>query len=429
LRSSIYDPRSTILDLRSLHLEEKIPFARSFGFCWNVLMKTLLVLSGLCFVSAPAVHAQIASGERVAPKMEISGDSVNLTIQPSVIGRNYQLQYSDTMAGDTWQDTGVVRSGDGGNLVISTPYVAGTSRLFYRVALVEATPAPAGFSLISEGSFLMGDQSNPLVGSSPELPVHKVYVSAFYMAKHEVTQELWNEVKTWGATHGYTDLPTGASKGANHPVHSISWHAMVKWCNARSQKEGLNPCYTISGVYKTGSGAPVCHWSLNGYRLPSEAEWEKAARGGLSAQNFPWGNTISHSQANYCVYSSNGTTNDYIYDVAPRPPGTVYEYFHPTYAVNGYSYTSPVGSFTPNGYGLYDMAGNLWEWCWDWYAGYPSTSQSDPRGPESGAYRVFRGGDWNSVANSCRVAFRNDGYYPANRDNLVGFRLARTAVP
>ena len=137
------------------------------------------------------------------------------------------------------------------------------------------------------------------------------------MAKYEVTKELWDAVRTWGLDNGYTDLPAGngsyASKEANHPVHSINWYAMVKWCNARSQKEGLTPCYTVSGaIYKTGTRAG-CNWSANGYRLPTEAEWEKAARGGLSGKRFPWGDTISTVRRITC-YSSNGTTNYYSYE-------------------------------------------------------------------------------------------------------------------
>lgn len=180
-----------------------------------------------------------------------------------------------------------------------------------------------------------------------------------------------------------------------------------------------------------GSGQRL-HGSGGGERIlrleRREAEWEKAARGGIAGKNFPWGtDTISHSQANYCVYSRNGATNDFAYDVTSRPPGSGTQYYHPTYAVGGEPYSSPVGSFAPNGYGLYDMAGNMWELCWDWFAAYSSTLQTDPRGPTSGTEKVFRGGGWDSVAYGCRVAARSydylNGYYG------LGFRLARSSVP
>ncbi|MCX6880102.1 MAG: SUMF1/EgtB/PvdO family nonheme iron enzyme [Verrucomicrobia bacterium] len=370
------------------------------------------------------VPPPLAPGELVAPRIGIAGGNVNLTVQPSVAGRSYQLQVSDTMAAGSWQDVGVVRVGDGNNLVISVPYVPAVRQRFYRLALVGVSSGPtvpAGFALIPAGPFQMGDQSDPRVGYSDELPVHTVQVNTFFMGKYEVTKEEWDTVRTWGLANGYTDLAAGnggyASKGANHPVHSITWYDMVKWCNARSQKEGLTPCYTVSGAtYKVGSSAPVCNWSANGYRLPTEAEWEKATRGGLSARNFPWGNIINHSFANY--YNSS-----YSYE-SPQNQG-----YHPTYAVGGYPYSSPVGSFAPNGYGLYDMAGNMWEWCWDWYGSYSAASQTDPRGPASGSYRVVRGGGWGSDAHHCRVARRFGSSEPANSDWGFGFRAARSSVP
>lgn len=288
----------------------------------------------------------------------------------------------------------------------------------FRITASDPPPVLDGFALIPAGSFQMGDSFSE--GGTAERPVHSVQVSAFFMGKYEVTKALWDEVRTWGAVNGYTDLPVGDGKAVNHPVHSISWYAMVKWCNARSQKEGLTPCYTVSGVtYRTGSSdAVVCGWAASGYRLPSEAEWEKAARGGLSGQRFPWGATITHSQANY--YSS----SSYGYDTSPTRD------YHPTYATGSTPYTSPVGSFGANGYGLHDMVGNVWEWCWDWYGGsyYASSPASDPRGPSSGPFRVGRGGSWDYDADSCRAASRSGGT-PGYASDDVGFRLARSSVP
>jgi formylglycine-generating enzyme required for sulfatase activity len=273
-------------------------------------------------------------------------------------------------------------------------------------------PPPPGFSLIPAGSFQMGDSVDGI-----EVPVHTVQVSAFYMAKNLVTKEEWDAVLVWGLTHGYTDLSVGASKAANHPVQSITWYDMVKWCNARSEMEGLTACYTVSAaVYRTGSSAPVCNWSANGYRLPSEAEWEKAARGGLSGKRFPWGDTITQLQANY------NSSTSFAYDVSTTRG------YHPIWATAAYPYTSPVGSFTPNGYGLYDMTGNLLEWCWDWYDAYTAASQTDPRGAAPGFYRVLRGGSWLDNARYCRVADRAKAD-PFAVDFLFGFRVARSSVP
>jgi formylglycine-generating enzyme required for sulfatase activity len=292
---------------------------------------------------------------------------------------------------------------------------------FYRVVMV--SPAP-NMVLIPAGEFQMGDSMGDELyqGLSSELPVHTVSISEFYMDKYEVTKALWDEVANWAATNGY-DINTASASGkaTNHPAHSVRWRDAVKWCNARSEKENLTPCYTIGGeVYRTrGDDAVACNFLVNGYRLPTEAEWEKAARGGLSGKRFQWGETITHSQANY--YS----TNFYSYDVSPTRG------FHPTYMPGSSPSSSPVGSFAPNGYGLHDMAGNMYEWCWDRYSQsyYASSPSSNPQGPSLGNYRVFRGGAWSSSAFTARAAARGAHETSSGGLNDLGFRSVRSSVP
>jgi formylglycine-generating enzyme len=292
--------------------------------------------------------------------------------------------------------------------------LSGSGTPFWAGAL---PPAPAGMALIPAGSFSMGDTFSE--GGSGERPVHTVNVGAFYMDRHEVTKALWDEVRTWALANGYTFDSAGSGKAADHPVHTVNWWDVVKWCNARSEKEGRVPAYftdaSHSTVYRTGQVNVQNGWVKwnAGYRLPTEAEWEKAARGGSSGRRFPWSDSdnITHARANY--YSS----TSYAYDTSETRG------YHPTYATGGTPYTSPVGSFAANGYGLHDMAGNVWEWCWDWYSGtyYGSSPESDPLGPGTGSDRVFRGGGWYDNAGGCRSALRRY-YAPGYRYYYLGFR-------
>jgi formylglycine-generating enzyme len=295
----------------------------------------------------------------------------------------------------------------------------------FRVTADDAV-APSGVVLIPAGSFTMGDCMVPSDGMSDELPLHTVYVSAFYMDQYEVTKALWDDVYQWATNHGYSFDNSGLGKGANHPVHTVNWHDCVKWCNARSEKEGRIPAYYTNGVlsvpYRTGQVSLQTNWVNwnSGYRLPTEAEWEKAARGGVSGHRFPWNDTdtIQHSRANY--YSS----SSYAYDTSPTPG------YHPTFNDGVFPCTSPVGCFAPNGYGVYDMAGNVWEWCWEWYSStyYSSSPGADPLGPASGSIsgRVMRGSCWDTGPFYCRSASRYGGGSAEGRRNL-GFRSVRPA--
>ncbi|GEM_PF-4216011 len=286
-------------------------------------------------------------------------------------------------------------------------------------------PAPAGMVRIPAGTFKMGDFFNE--GELNELPVHDVTISrAYFCDKYEVTKGLWDSIRAWGATWGdYTDLPDGSGNGNNHPVTLISWYDAVKWCNARSEKEGLNPCYTAYGtstVFRTGSATVTCNFDRNGYRLPTEAEWERAARGGLNGRRFPNGNTISHSQACYYVVTNhwNGA-NSYPYDVSPSGGN------HPS-AVGSEPPTLPVGLLAPNRYGLYDMAGNVREMCTDKCSRnsrYPYTVVPvvDPR--SSGTEPAVRGGYY--FAYDCRVSCREWTPYARYGYSNIGFRCIRRA--
>ena len=304
-------------------------------------------------------------------------------------------------------------SGDGSgltNVTVSPANITGT------IPASAVATAPPGMAFIPAGAFTMGNSVAADTDIADSAPVSTT-VSAFYMDVNEVTLSQWQTVQQWATlVGGYTDLPAGSGKGLNHPVQTVSWYDCVKWCNARSEREGKTPVYytndTQTTVYRTGNvevtNAQV-KWTANGYRLPTEAEWEKAARGGLAGKRFPSGDTISQKQANY-----NAASGSYTYDQGPNGLNAIG-------SVGGASpATSPMGSFAANGYSLNDMAGNVFEWCWDWY-GTPYAGGTDPHGVASGSLRVLRSGSWTYHAFNARCACRGYSTPPAAY-NFIGFR-------
>lgn len=332
----------------------------------------------------------------------------------------YRIEWSADIVTNLWTDLD-----QGMRPVTPTGAVMSAAvPMFYRVRAVG--PIPSNMVYIPGGPFRMGDISG---GSAADaLPVHTVYISPFFMDRFEVTLKQFEEVYYWSLTNGYTYSPGGyTGVASNHPVVGISWYDAVKWSNARSEREGLQPCYytdvTKTTVYRTGEldlSNDAVAWDANGYRLPTEAEWEKAARGGADGARFPWPDaTITHRRATY-------------YSDASVPYDTsLTRGHHPDFTNNipfGF-FTSPVAYHTANGYGLYDMAGNALEWCWDRYApGYYSLSPvSDPPGPAAGVTRVARGGAYDGFfADGLQVAYRiNESADGGAFVNIFGLRCVR----
>jgi formylglycine-generating enzyme required for sulfatase activity len=276
-----------------------------------------------------------------------------------------------------------------------------------------------GQSLIPAGFFTMGDVSD--TNSEGSAAPTNIYVAAFFIDTNLVSYGQWQPVYSWATNNGYGFTNAGSGKAANHPVQTVDWYDAVKWCNARSQLAGLSPVYfsdvNLTEVYSNGEpGVVYVNWGGLGYRLPTEAEWERAARGGVSGLRFPWGNTINETDANY------QGTNIFFYDLGPSG-------YNSSFDTLPQPYTSPVGSFAANGYGLTDTAGNVWEWCWDWYGPYGQPSTNNPTGQSSGSGRVLRGGGWDGYAYACRTAWRDEGP-PNEPENDIGFRtVLANALP
>ena len=257
---------------------------------------------------------------------------------------------------------------------------------------------------IPAGTFMMGSPTSEPDRNNDETQ-HSVTLSGFYIGKYQVTQEQWIAVMGNNPSY-FTSSPATGEVQSKRPVEWVSWYDTLVFCNKLSMREGLSPAYRISGSTDPANWGTIptssnSTWDAvqivtgsSGYRLPTEAQWEYAARGG------------NGSPGNY-TYSGSNTIGDVAW-----------------YTSNSGSKTHEVGKKAPNGLGLYDMSGNVWEWCWDWYGSYSSEVQTDPSGADSGSDRVLRGSCWYLSAGNARSAHRN-GENPNYSNINLGFRLVR----
>jgi formylglycine-generating enzyme required for sulfatase activity len=348
------------------------------------LLRRILEAGGGAFINS-AADVAARKGE-VLVKLEN-----DIGLSPRVMGAYLDL-LGLILKGDRSRCGEAVRPGVAGPPVLG-PQPAVEARASVPQPRVVTPPSPRSSPGASPGSGMIAIQGGTfLMGSPPSEPErgndetqHRVTISkGFYMGKYPVTQGEYKAVM--GTNPSYC-------KGAGLPVENVSWYDAVAYCNARSKKEGRSPAYTIKGEDVSWDR------SADGYRLPTEAEWEYACRAGTTTP-FNTGDNITTAQANY---DGNSPYN-----------GNAKGQYRKK--------TTPVGHFPPNAWGLYDMHGNVWEWCWDWYGDYPSGAQTDPSGASSGASRVIRGGSWDYYAQVLRSAYRfNRG--PSGRFIRVGFRL------
>lgn len=262
----------------------------------------------------------------------------------------------------------------------------------------EIVVASDNLILIEAGTFDMGSPESEYQRGKDETS-HKVTVDSFYISATEVTQKDYENIMGENPSN---------FKGQNLPVENVTWYDALKYCNKLSEKEGLTPVYTIDGENVSWNR------SANGYRLPTEAEWEYVARAGTTTP-FNTENSISAEEANYYGHYPYGIEENYFdQEKLETKPGEYRET------------TIEVGSFKPNKWGLYDIHGNVREWCFDYYGEYDLENTENPSGPTSGTLRVTRGGGWNDYAKHMRSAYRSSEV-PTHSASNTGFRIVRNS--
>lgn len=275
-------------------------------------------------------------------------------------------------------------------------------------SLSSPSPSPDQMVFVQGGTFEMGDVWGN--GNSSEKPVHTVTINSYYISRYEVTLK---EYDAFCLATGRDLAHNERWGGPKIPVVNVSWYDAIEYCNWRSEHEQLEKVYSIDKSMKDPNNMDdsdnlkwmiTVNWSANGYRLPTEAEWEYAARS--RGGKIKWAGTSD--EANLHSYSNH-------YD-------RVYNGMR-----DAFEFASPIGSFRANGLGIFDLSGNVSEWCWDWYDSnyYAKSPNTNPFGPNSGSYRVLRGGSWRHLPTRLRSINRNQAF-PADYYDFVGFRISRS---
>jgi formylglycine-generating enzyme required for sulfatase activity len=333
-----------------------------------------------------AVVPRATAQPRPSLGLQFSAGQPTLSLTAEV-GTVYSIQHATGLfSTNLWVDRTLLQAQRPSN-VWTDPSAPSTSQRFYRAVSV-AAPADTNLVFIQPGTFTMGSPTNEAERSSDEVQ-HNVTISrGFWMEKYLVTQGDYLGVV--GSNPSYFTSANGYSEDLTRPVEEVSWYDATNYCGLRTQQEraaGLIPTNYV-------------------YRLPTESEWEYVARAGTRTA-FYLGSGLNSGQANF--------DGQHEYDASV---GTIY---NPNGILLGQ--TTAVGSYAANGWGLYDMIGNVWEWCQDWYGVYPGGSVIDPQGPVAGSTKVFRGGRWGIDAVLCRSAFRVSDRDPGYRSERVGFRV------
>ena len=247
--------------------------------------------------------------------------------------------------------------------------------------------------LVKNGTFSMGNTRGDSKGYSNEKPIHTVNLTYnYWIGKYEVTFDQYDAYCEAMGRSKPSDYGWGRGQ---RPVINVSWNEAIEYCNWLSGKEGYAKAYDSSGnLLNRNSNKTTYIKKVKGYRLPTEAEWEYAAQGGQNTKGYKYSGSDTLSEVGW-------------------------------YKDNAGSKTHEVGKKKANELGIFDMSGNVWEWCYDWYASYTSKTQTNPIGANSGPYRLIRGGGWYYSAHYCRVVIWGS-YYPSFMSSNLGFRIVRT---